>query len=493
MWDYKNMRDDIVISEIGNTYPDFPYLPNIHYPEFNNDANYKYDNYVVNNVYDAIRNIFKRLRLDDKNVDTDNWDPFSEFISKGKTVLIKPNWVMDYNPKGNIECLVTHTSLIKVILDYLLKALKYNGRIIIGDAPLQSCDFNNLVQKTKVDELIQYYIKTYPGVEFLIKDWRKTIIRRGIIPNTRQVKTDKNDDDYVLVDLGKESLLTDIEEYCDDFRVTCYNNELIQQHHNLHRHEYLVTRAIFDADLIVNLPKLKTHKKAGLTGALKNMVGINGHKEYLPHYIKRSYIEGGDKYIMPGLIRRVLEDFDEKIWMKADENKSVYSSFCLLVYRILNNVYRIISKDKTDTGSWSGNETIWRTILDLNHILYFYSTKTQKLENKQQRHLLTIVDGIIAGQGNGPLKSVEKKLGMLLGGFNPANIDAAIARIIGYNISRIPTIYNALYNVKSLFSLKRDEKVMVNLLNDNDKVELNEINQQNFILPVYWLRAKAKR
>ena len=32
-----------------------------------------------------------------------------------------------------------------------------------------------------------------------------------------------------------------------------------------------------------SLPKLKTHKKAGITCALKNLIGINGNKEYLPH------------------------------------------------------------------------------------------------------------------------------------------------------------------------------------------------------------------
>jgi len=29
---------------------------------------------------------------------------------------------------------------------------------------------------------------------------------------------------------------------------------------------------------------LKLHRKAGITCALKNLIGINGNKEYLPHH-----------------------------------------------------------------------------------------------------------------------------------------------------------------------------------------------------------------
>ena len=52
------------------------------------------------------------------------------------------------------------------------------------------------------------------------------------------------------------------------------------------RHRYLVARELIEADVVFNVPKLKTHKKAGVTGALKNLVGINGHKAYLPHHRK---------------------------------------------------------------------------------------------------------------------------------------------------------------------------------------------------------------
>ena len=69
-----------------------------------------------------------------------------------------------------------------------------------------------------------------------------------------------------------------------DFRVTMYNPDLMRQTHGRGRHQYLIAREVIEADVVINVPKLKTHRKAGITGALKNLVGINGNKDYLPHH-----------------------------------------------------------------------------------------------------------------------------------------------------------------------------------------------------------------
>jgi uncharacterized protein (DUF362 family) len=56
---------------------------------------------------------------------------------------------------------------------------------------------------------------------------------------------------------------------------------------------FLIARDILEADLVVNVPKLKAHKKAGITCCLKNLIGINGNKEYLPHHRKGAAEAGG--------------------------------------------------------------------------------------------------------------------------------------------------------------------------------------------------------
>src|SRR5438045_9670723 len=51
-----------------------------------------------------------------------------------------------------------------------------------------------------------------------------------------------------------------------------------------------------DADVFINLPKLKTHKNVGLTCALKNLVGINANKNWLPHQTEGTPDQGGDQF-----------------------------------------------------------------------------------------------------------------------------------------------------------------------------------------------------
>lgn len=63
-----------------------------------------------------------------------------------------------------------HTAVIKPIIDYVLKAINYKGKIIIADAPLQSCNFINLIKRTRIVDLIEQYKKQYTDVDFIVED-----------------------------------------------------------------------------------------------------------------------------------------------------------------------------------------------------------------------------------------------------------------------------------------------------------------------------------
>jgi uncharacterized protein (DUF362 family) len=173
-------------------YPDFPYLADKLYPEFKNDPNFK-TSAVKNHIYDAIRNLLYQLGLDKENFNKENWKSFKNFVKEGSTVLLKPNWVRDYNPinKKSIDSLVTHSSIIKVIIDYVLKAINYKGKIIIGDAPLQSCNFENLIEKIGIKDLIELYKKMYKDVVFVIEDWRLTFMESKSIQKTKTINSEK--------------------------------------------------------------------------------------------------------------------------------------------------------------------------------------------------------------------------------------------------------------------------------------------------------------
>ena len=125
-----------------------------------------------------------------------------------------------------------------------------------------------------------------------IRDFRRTtcVFVDGVRVSTEGLQSE---DRFVLFDLGRDSLLEPITDARDSFRVTCYDPRLLAKTHAPGRHRYLVARDIIDADVVINLPKLKTHKKAGITCALKNLIGINGNKEYLPHHRIGGSTSGG--------------------------------------------------------------------------------------------------------------------------------------------------------------------------------------------------------
>jgi hypothetical protein len=89
--------------------------------------------------------------------------------------------------------------------------------------------------------------------------------------------------------------------------VTQYDPRKLALAHRLGRHQYPIAREVFEADVVFNVPKLKTHKKAGITAALKNLVGINGNKDFLPHHRVGGSLLGGDCYAGVGPLKRAAE------------------------------------------------------------------------------------------------------------------------------------------------------------------------------------------
>ena len=53
------------------------------------------------------------------------------------------------------------------------------------------------------------------------------------------------------------------------------------------------------------------------------------------------------------------------------------------------------------------------------------------------------VDGVIAGEGNGPMDPDPVAAGLMLFGFHPASTDAACAAVMGFEPQRIPIVRQA--------------------------------------------------
>lgn len=388
-----------------------------------------------------------------------NWSaagkgPFGALIERGARVLIKPNWVLHHNQSdGGMDPMITHPSVIKAVVHAVLQAEP--AEVVVGDAPIQTCDFAKLLEvgdlATWADEL-KKSDRRFKGV----KDFRRTT---STYVNGVRV-ADENvlpEDEFVLFDLGAESLLEPITDEKDDFRVTCYDPRLMAKTHGRGRHRYLVARDVIAADVVINLPKLKTHKKAGITCALKNLIGINGNKEYLPHHRLGGTNLGGDCYPGDSKIKRMLEYTADR--QNTSDSASKEKAWNVVATQ-LNRMLHLAGDKLGIEGSWSGNDTIWRTGLDLNRIL-LYGELDGGMSSTPRRRVVHLVDAIVAGQGDGPLAPQPLAMGLLFAGNNAACVDWFGAQLLGYDPQLISIVREAFATFEWPIATCRPEEITV--------------------------------
>jgi uncharacterized protein (DUF362 family)/NAD-dependent dihydropyrimidine dehydrogenase PreA subunit len=123
--------------------------------------------------------------------------------------------------------------------------------------------------------------------------------------------------------------------------------------------EVFISRLVLDSDIVINLPKLKTHSLTVYTGAIKNMYGV----------------------IPAGLRRRLHGEY-----LRPDD-------FC----RMLVDIFAVVKPH------------------------------------------LTIMDGIVAMEGEGPGSGHLRNLGLLLASRDAVALDAVAGRIIGLNPGDVMT------------------------------------------------------
>lgn len=266
---------------------------------------------------------------------------------------------------------------------------------------------------------------------------------------------------------------------CGKFYGADYFSEETKRHHSYGRHEYLVSSSLLDADVVINIPKLKTHKKAGVTLSLKNMVGINGNKNYLPHFTEGTPSEGGDQFDSSAL-KNKLEGKSREVLHQL--LKCVGGKGKGVIRRIKRTGELIFGKtEKTiRSGNWYGNDTLWRTILDLNKIL-FYADASGNMRLDSPKRYFSLVDGIVAGEGDGPMAPDPKPSGVLLAGFNPVAVDVACATIMGYDFNKIPQLKNA-FQIKNFELVPfQPEEIELITSSKNSKIKLFEIDRQEIL------------
>ncbi len=386
--------------------------------------------YVPEIVIPAVRDAMIQAGMGQKDPEA----PLKDIVAPGMTVLLKPNWVLHMNHSGQgMQCMVTHPLVIGAVVEQLRRAGA--GRIVIGDAPIQSCMWEQLVTPHLVDTL-----REIAGPCPLdVVDFRRTRTRAAATM-AEGVSTDLRDTGYyVLFDLARDSLLEPISTPHSPFRITSYDPAKMKETHQPGRHQYLICREAFDADVVISLPKLKTHRKAGITAALKNLVGINGNKDFLPHHRFGGSDAGGDCYAGAPPWKLAAEVYLDIA--NARINTPAYAAWSSRAFALLGLHGRHADADVE--GAWHGNDTIWRTVLDLNRILV-YGDAQGTMADAPRRTLWSLTDGIVCGQGEGPLSPTPATLGAITFSASAAHADHVHAALLGLDPQRIPVVREAV-------------------------------------------------
>ncbi len=398
--------------------------------------------YEYEKVFDLLGECLDSLSLDRPNRGTSRWNPLGGLVNPGETVLVKPNLVKESHPRDpdGWQYVLTSGSVIRAACEYIYRALEGRGRIIIADAPQTDSSFSTVASLLQLPELVSSFRRRgYLCDLFDLRreEWR---IREGVI--VERIKLPGDPSGYVAIDLQTKSELFR-HGGSGRYYGADYDHVEVNRHHSQGRHEYLVAGSAVIADVVFSVPKLKTHKKAGVTVGLKNLVGVNGDKNWLPHHTEGSPSNGGDERpdgVGLGFERRVVSSLRDVIMrspLLRDGAHRVARKVGLALFGASDQIIR--------SGNWFGNDTIWRMCLDLNKAISYGnadgSVRQGQLSAAKRHYVL--VDGIVAGQGSGPMNPDPFPSGLLIFGTNVPSVDAVSAFLMGFDPERIPIIRQA--------------------------------------------------
>jgi uncharacterized protein (DUF362 family) len=383
-------------------------------------------------VVDKLTQLYEDIELLERNILNLLTNRIDLTSISGKRVLLKPNWVKHSSSPDDEVCLRTHDHFLLAVLSAIIK--QKPAQIVIGDAPIQGCQWNKMLSVSFVSQ-VKVISEKY-NVPVYIKDFRRVTFD----PDNNVLQNERSGlDEFLIFNLGKESYLEEITVPGKNlFRVSQYNPDRFTESHSPGVHKYCITKELFESDIVFSLPKIKTHQKAGITAALKNIVGLNGDKDFLPHHRIGGTAFGGDSYPGNNYLRYISELFLDNANRK--KGKSSYQ-----IWLKLSSLFWKLSLPKQlhqPSAAWYGNDTTWRMVMDLNKIV-FYGRPDGTLADTEQRQFYSLSDGIIGGQGDGPLKPKPLHLGIIMFSNTSSWNDICAATIMGLDPNKIPLLISA--------------------------------------------------
>jgi len=369
---------------------------------------------------------------------------FHGVVNPGDRVVIKPNWVLDKHPYGfDIFSVITHPAVLRAVVDLVYEAMKGEGQIIIADAPQWDCDFENLMRVTQVHRISEYYWEKF-RFEIPIIDLRQVrcVSQGGLVKHADRVQLLGDPEGYAVVDLGSDSAFVGM-PHPERLYGADYDRRETIRHHSSGCHEYLVSKTILNADVLIHVPKFKVHKKVGVTLNAKGMVGINGNKNWVAHFRIGPPSLGGDEFpdeepIIAKAKARVTRLLIDHLLGSQSPAREKMFDLIYVAYRWIKPMLGDLTKSwvSMDSGNWYGNDTAWRMVSDLARIV-LYADRDGRIQDTVQRRFFSVVDGIMGGEKEGPLAPTPKPCGVLFAGDNLLAVDLVGTRLMGFDWRKI--------------------------------------------------------
>lgn len=382
-------------------------------------------------AYDAVAALLARLD-----------DPLSRLARPGGRTVIKPNFVAERDRERllsdeELAATCTDPVVLAAVIDQAWRAMEERGEILVVDSPIEGTDIDSTMRRIGVTTLLERLRGA--GVNVSFRDLRDfTMVRHFLLDDVKAWGRswnlgllEKRDipgdpDGYLQVDLGQASYFERDFVGMERLRFHQSDTARMTPWHAPGRHIYSVARSVMTADLVINVPKLKTHKKCGVTLALKSLIGISNRKHWIPHF-RCGWPPAGDEFDRPLSWRELLA-----VRLKRFSIGGGHSIVC--------NVVPLAKRDPVvEGGSWRGNDVVWRATRDLNTIL-LYATADGALQSTRARGYLSIIDGIVGGEGEGPLRPTPVQSNVLIGGEEPLSVDVVACALMGVPQQRIALV-----------------------------------------------------
>ncbi len=386
----------------------------------------------------AVERAVREARFSDEP--TDARGLFADLVAPGRRAFVLVNHVMhrrDDESRDNFDAKVTDAEVIGAVTDLVAQATGSRRLLAIGNSPLQGCDHARVVEESGMVDVLE----RWDGA-----DRPDLVDLRGVVSTWSRVGAKLSEErrspsDAVEVDLGPHSLLEQLYAggRMPQFRVGDYAADETESYHAQGRHVYAVHRRLLESDLIVSVPTLKTHQKVGITCALKGTVGAINLKQCLAHHRLGGPGEGGDEYSPDGMLRKIASRLAERA---GGLGTGLLANAERVVSKIAYRGARLPERSFMG-GAWSGNDTAWRMTLDIARVLRFARPDGSLADEPQRRHV-AVIDGLIAGEGEGPLRPTARHEGVIIAGTNPVVADVLAALAMGWDPRALNLLVNAV-------------------------------------------------